>query len=365
MAADTELDRNEAATPYKLSEAKKRGQVAKSADVVSAVVFAAAVAFIYAQGWDTLRTQFLFDRYFFSQAAHLAVTPAALWNLISVALRESMLLLAPLLATVVLAALAANIAQTGGIFSAHPVTPDWDRLNPISGLKRVFSMRTLFDAARACVKLVLLAWVVYASLKTLTPQLYTLAGLAPIGQAKLLLADVAGLGLKIAIALVAIAAVDFAYTRREFAKRQRMSKREVKDEFKHREGDPRIRNRLRELRREMLKRSLSLRKTRQADLIVTNPTHFAVALRYRHGEMTAPRLVAKGSGSMAAAMRAIAARHRIPVVQNRTLARALYAGTGLDEDVPSAFYPQVARLMVWVLAMREARGEGVAAKAAA
>ena len=134
-----------------------------------------------------------------------------------------------------------------------------------------------------------------------------------------------------------------------------MSKRELKDEVKHREGDPRIRARLRALRREMLKRSLALRKTGSADVLITNPTHLAVALRYRHGETDAPLLLAKGAGGMAAAMRHIAARRQIPVVQNRTLARAIYHGTALDHQVPHHLYADLARLMVWVLAMRQRR----------
>ena len=117
-------------------------------------------------------------------------------------------------------------------------------------------------------------------------------------------------------------------------------------------------------RREMLKRSLALKRTGEADLLVTNPTHYAIALRYRHGEMAAPKLVAKGAGTMAAAMRAIAARHRIPVVQNVTLARALYAHAGLDEDLPSVYFPEVARLMVWVLAMRESGHRAAAGQGA-
>ena len=355
MAADSELDRNDAATPHKLSEARKRGQVAKSADVVSAVVFAAAIVYLAAQGWDLLRAQFQFDRLVFAHAASFLASPANLWCLVDMALRSSLSLIAPLLATIVLAALVGNIAQTGPVFSAHPIKPDWDRINPVNGLKRVFSVRTLFDAARACIKLVVLLWVVDVALTALLPQFYRLAGLAPLGQAKTLVSDVAALALKLAFTMGIIAALDFAYTRREFAKRQRMSKRELKDEHRHREGDPRIRARLRELRREMLKRTLSLRRTRDADVIVTNPTHYAVALRYRHGEMAAPRLVAKGAGGMAAAMRMLAARHRIPVVQNRTLARALYAATALEQDVPSTFFPEVARLMVWVMAMREAQ----------
>jgi flagellar biosynthetic protein FlhB len=151
------------------------------------------------------------------------------------------------------------------------------------------------------------------------------------------------------------------YTRYEFAKQMKMSRRELKEEIKHREGDPRIRRRLRELRLELLKRSLALRKTRNADVLITNPTHVAVALQYVHGQMEAPQLIAKGSGFMAAAMRQIAARHDIPIVQNPTLARALFHDLPVDAGVPPELYAQVARIIVWVFAMRDARRRGAAA----
>jgi len=353
--AEQDLDRNEAATPYKLSEARKRGQVAKSPDVIAAVVFAAAIAYLYARGWDTLRDQFRFDRLLFAQAANLDGSGAALWRLVEHSVKATFSLLMPLLATVVVAAIVGNVAQTGPVFSFHPLSPDWTRVNPATGFKRLFSARTVFDALRACVKLVVLVLVVYLAIKSLVPHLRQLAGMTPLAHLHTLVDDVASLGVKLALALAVIAALDFAYTRREFDKKMRMSRREMRDEHKNREGDPRIRARLRELRREMLKRSLSLRKTRDADLLITNPTHIAVALRYRHGEMDAPQLVGKGAGAMAAAMRQIAARHRIPVVQNRTLARALYKQVELEHPVPQEFYGAVARLMVWVLAMRESR----------
>jgi flagellar biosynthetic protein FlhB len=140
----------------------------------------------------------------------------------------------------------------------------------------------------------------------------------------------------------------------------RMSRRDVKDEHKNREGDPRIRYRLRELRREALRRSVAARKTSTADVLLTNPTHVAVALRYVHGEMSSPQLVAKGAGVLAAGMRKIAARHRIPVVQNPPLARQLFRELEVDQHVPPELYSQVARILVWVFAMRDAQRAGAA-----
>jgi flagellar biosynthetic protein FlhB len=175
------------------------------------------------------------------------------------------------------------------------------------------------------------------------------------GYLRVLLDDSAGLGLKMALILGLIALVDLIYTRREFAKKMRMSKRDIKDEDKHRDGDPRVRARMRELRREMRKRSQSLRQTKNADVVLTNPTHVAVALRYVHGEMESPQVVAKGAGYLAAAMRQIAAQHAIPVVQSPALARRLYKDLDVNRHVPPTMFAEVARIIVWVFAMRERR----------
>ncbi len=362
---EQDLDRNDAATPYKLEQARKKGQVSKSTDVVSAVVFTAAVVYFYARGWNALAAQFQFDRVLFLRIAGSEGNPAILWQIVEQAVRATFVLLFPALATIVIAAILANIAQTGPVLTGHPLIPDWGRINPVNGFKKLMSMRTLFDAFRACIKLVVLSLVVFFALKALLPQFHQLAGRPPLAYTRLLLEDAASLCLKLALALAVIAAIDFAYSRREFSKKMRMSKREMKDEVKHREGDPRIRARLRELRREMLKRSLSLRKTGGADVLITNPTHLAVALSYRHGEMDAPLLVAKGAGSVAAAMRQIAAKNRIPVVQNKTLARAIYFGMEIEQHVPPQLYADVARLMVWILAMRQKQQSPAMARGAA
>jgi flagellar biosynthesis protein FlhB len=352
--ADQDLDRNQAATPFKLQKARERGQVAKSADVVSAVVFTSAMVFLSWHGWQTWQAQFRFDRALLVNAGRFDASPAVLWSLIDTVLRSSLSLGAPFLVTILLAALAGNLAQTGPVLSAEPLKPDWDRVNPAAGFRRVFTVRTLFMGARALLKLVLLGAVVFLALRSLVPHFYALAGLSPLGMTRAMLDDLASLGLKIALMLWGIAVLDAIYTRREFARQMRMSHRELKEELKHREGDPRIRARLRELRRELLKRSMALRSTRNADVVITNPTHVAVALRYVHGEMASPQLLAKGAGHLAAAMRRIAARHGIPVVQNPSLARQLFHELAVDQTVPPELYAPVARILVWVFAMRDA-----------
>jgi flagellar biosynthetic protein FlhB len=360
MAEQQDLDRSEEATPYKLEKARERGQVSKSADVVSAVVFTMAVAYFYWKGWDGLVAQFRYDQALLIQAGRVDGTAASLWWLLATILRDTGAALAPFLGALVITAIVANVMQTGAVLSFEPVKADFSRLNPVNGFKRLFSMRTVFEGARAVVKLLLLALVVYQAIRSLTPQFPQLAAMPPGQLARTLAADVAGAGMKIALVLCLIAVVDFAYSRREFTKKMRMSRRELKDEHKNREGDPRIRARLRELRREAVRRAMAARKTSTADVLLTNPTHVAVALRYVDGQMAAPQVVAKGAGALAAVMRQIAARHRIPVVQSPPLARELFHTLEVDEQVPPTLYADVARILVWVFAMRQ-RQAGAAA----
>jgi flagellar biosynthetic protein FlhB len=351
--AEQDLDRNEAATPYKLQKAREKGQVSKSSDVVSALVFTVAVAYLSWQGWDMAHRQFRLDQLLVIQRSMAGTHAEMLWPLIADLLKETLAWLAPFACTVMIAAVVGNAMQTGPVLSVEPVVADFNRLNPANGIKRVLSVRALFDAARACIKLCLLIGAAYFSLKELAPQFYSLSGLSPLGYLKTLISDLASLGFRMALLMAIIAAVDWVFTRREFARKMRMSKREVKDEHKQREGDPRVRARLRDLQREARKRSKSLRQTRNADVVLTNPTHVAVALRYVHGEMDSPQVVAKGAGHLAAAMRHIAARHRIPVVRSPALARRLFRELDVEHHVPPHLFADVARIIVWIFAMRE------------
>jgi flagellar biosynthetic protein FlhB len=351
--AEQDLDRNEAATPYKLEKARDKGQVARSSDVVSTIVFTVAVASLALQGESLMRSQFVFDRALFTMAARADAPDLMLLPLIRLVLQSSLVLLAPIFAALVLAAIVGNLLQTGFVLSAEPLKPDWQRINPVTGLKRVFSLRTLFDAARACLKLLLLTLAVWLSLREILPHFHSLSSLSVMAYTLTLIDDLVSLGFRMALMLGLIALVDLLFTQREFAKKMRMSVREQKDEVKNREGDPRIRMRLRQLRFEMLKKSLALRKTKDADVVITNPTHISVALKYRHGEMASPIMLAKGAGQLARSMRDIAARHQIPVVQNPLLARRLMREMDVDHHVPEHLYADVAKIIVWVFAARE------------
>lgn len=358
--AEQDIDRSEAATPFKLRQAREKGQAARSTDVVACTVFAAAMAYGAWLGPSLVDNLLALARSAFVAAPAVA-HEAALWPVATALAVDAARLLAPFWLVLLAAAVLASLAQTGPLLALQPLQPDLSRINPAAGLRRLLSVRTLFDGGKALVKLAVLVAAGALALQAMLPRLLAGAGQPPLQILRRLVQDTADLGLRLAIVLGLVAALDFAFTRREFANRMRMSRRELKDEFKHREGDPRIRARMRELRQQLLKRSLALRNTRNADVVLTNPTHFAVALRYVHGEMDAPRVVAKGAGVLAAAMRRLAHRHRVTVVHSPALTRRLFRAVDIEQALPPQFHAEVARIIVWVFAMRERRSAGAVA----
>lgn len=353
--AERDADLSEDATPYKLQEARRKGSVSKSQDFTAMAIMAALAVTLYASGWDVLRQLLRMQQQILGRisARELGVDASAAWM---GQLATGMLgILGPFLLTLAATAVAVNLLQTGPGLSFHPLKPDLARINPMAGLKRVFSMRTVFDTVKSLIKLVVLGALMAILVRDAIPGLVGLSSVDPRSYAGVLIALTAGMLVKLVIALFIIGVIDLMFSRWEFARNMRMSKRDVRDESKNREGDPRIRARIRELRKEVLKRSKSIARVPSADVLITNPTHYAIALSYRHGTSNAPQVVAKGAGELAQKMRETAARHQIPIVQNRPLARALFREVHHDGYVPEQWYPQVARIMVWVYSMREAQ----------
>jgi len=353
--AEQEQDRSERATPFKLEQARKRGRVAKSPDMVSAAALFALVLFLYWLSWAGAKGQLELAHAVLTHAGRLDFSAAALLGFLGRVFVESLGALAPFFLLLMGFGIVGNLAQTGPVFSFHPLKPDFDRLNPVAGFKRLFSLHVVYTLGKTLVKLALLGAVFVLSMHYLLDPLLALLHAEPVVYARRMLELTASLVAKLALVIFVLALLDVAYVRWEFGRQMRMSRRELRDEVKQREGDPRVRARLRQLRMELLKRSRALNKVSSADVLVTNPTHVAVAVAYKHGEMPAPRVVAKGAGELVAKMRAVAARHRIPVVQHAPLARGLYRKVDQDDYVPEAFYPEVLKILVWVYTLREAR----------
>jgi flagellar biosynthesis protein FlhB len=354
MMADgqTDLDRSEAASPFKLQKAHDRGSIFRSMEVTFAVVLLALTACAYGLGESTLRRagQLLFAGLSMSGRPSLEPQGAlsAVW-LLAVAAAQ---VVAPLLFVVWIAATGAAALQARGVFSAEPLRPDFSRLNPAQGFKKLFSLRSLIDLMRNAVKLLVLGVAAVLWGTDHLGDMLSMQQLPVRAQAALGLRLVAGgLGM-VATLYIVFALFDWLFNRWDFGRQMRMSKREMKDEHKEREGDPRIKGRLRELRQEWLRKARTASQVKGADVLVTNPTHYAVALHYRHGQTPAPVIQARGIGELALRMREAARRHGVPIVENPPLARALYKVPGETPFVPEAQFHDVARILRWVYAAR-------------
>lgn len=355
MAEQQEQDRSEPASPFKLREARNKGQVAKSTETNSFFVLSAVLALLYFIGEELIAHQLEMSQSLFSCANLFALDTLSTMALFEATTHALLDAYWPFLAVIMVVAVLVNVAQTGPVFSFFPLKPDVQRLNPVQGFKRLFSMKLLFESVKTVIKLAVFSGVIYLVIVDLLPSMISLVDVNPRSYAGYLLDSIRGMLFELLLVILIVAAIDMLYTRWDYSKKMRMSRREVKDEVKRREGDPLVRAKLRELQREAIKRAGSLRRIPEADVLITNPTHLAVALRYDREVMKSPQVIAKGVGELAGKMRDVARRHGIPVIQNKPLARQLFKSCAIDSGIPENVYPLVARILVWVYSARGRR----------
>ena len=262
--------------------------------------------------------------------------------------------LAPMTLALVVMAMIANLAQTGPIFSSHPISPDFKRMSPSNTLKRLFSLRSLWELGKLTVKLVLLASLAVTAVFALPYWVGSIASSSPQQLPMLLKGALGKTSLYVLLVLAVVAAADLLFVRRDHLSRMRMSRRELRDETKRRDGDPEVKSRQKRQIRELLVKVRSLPRVADADVVLTNPTRFAVAIQYRPGTMRAPVVLAKGRGFLARRVRELAGRHGVPIVSHPSLTRALYKQCDIDSPVPESLYGQLAPIYRQIFA--RARG---------
>jgi flagellar biosynthetic protein FlhB len=356
-----DLDANEPATQFKLEKARERGSIVRSTELVFAFVLLTGVGCVYGLSARALDDMTLLLARGLRFASREQLGPAAVLTYTKTLGMHALAAIAPIVFAIWIVALLVAAVQARGVFTTHPLKPDFSRVNPATGFKRIWSAKSLLELVRTSAKLVVLSAAMWVwgmhhlpdivRLSAQAPRLAVQSGTALLGSALTVLAGV----------VLAFALLDWMINRWEFMRQMRMSKRDIKDEHKEREGDPRIKARLRELRLEWLKRARQLANVRSADVLLTNPTHYAVALEYRAGEMPAPIITARGAGELAQRMRAEARRRAVPIVEHAPLARALFALKDSQQLVPEEYFDQVARVLRWVYA---ARGTGASESAA-
>lgn len=352
-------ERTEQATPKRLQEARKKGQVARSTELSMASVCIAAAVAIYSLGRMAAGGFADLMRDTLSLPPATAMSEAAIWPALTTAGARALWIVMPILGATFFAALAAPIAIGGWNFSGSALMPQFSRLNPASGLGRVFSARGLMELGKGLAKVAVVGAIGWILLRGLTPQLMGLSS-EPLVNAIGHAAELTGYSLLVLVCgLAVIAAFDVPYQLWQHAKDLRMTREEVREEYKESEGSPETRGRIREAQR-ALARGRMLQDVPKADVIVTNPTHFAVALRYDEKKMRAPIVVAKGTELVALKIREIAAENNIPIVEAPPLARALYKSVDLGREVPAALYVTVAQVLTYVYQLRAARESGMA-----
>jgi flagellar biosynthetic protein FlhB len=342
--AEKEQNRTEQATPFKLEEARKQGQVAKSLEFNSLVMVWGLIglaAIWSTSAWEQLAA---LNRNLFVAAGDVRLDSTSGGGWLAEVVLHFIGLMAPVLIIGSALAIAANVIQTGPIFTFHPLKPKFERISPLAGFKRIYNAKLLFDAFKSVLKLAILGGVTTTFFLALWQQLPA-AGSNDGGVVQQWFADHAiTLLFRLGLALVLIGLLDLMFTRHKFKRDMMMSRRELKEETKRREGDPQIRAKLRELQRENLKQASSVKRVPEADVLITNPDHLAIALRYERGTMSAPIVLAKGADSWAAEMRALARRHGVPIYQRKPLARLLFRMGQIGASIPPDTYIDIARI---------------------
>ncbi|MBN9477106.1 MAG: hypothetical protein ABS43_17630 [Bordetella sp. SCN 67-23] len=351
--SEQDQNRTEEATPYKLQQARKKGTVARGQDLGTFAAGLSITTYMWFEGEGLGRHIAIATQRAFSQAAFLSGPESATrWAGMYMSSMVSALL--PLLLTIFGVALAAALLQAGVVFAPAALKPNFDKLNPVQGLQRLFSFQVLIEAARNTAKLVL-----YTSAVGFV--LYSLPRVPPAGASTTtILNELFGHALKLAFWLAGIAALfalaDQLIVRRQYARKMRMSRRELRDEIKQREGEPRIKQRRRQLQQELLKKTQGMRNIRGADVLITNPTHLAVALKYDTATAEAPCVVSKGAGDLAKRLRRLAFIYGVPIVEDKPLARKLFFGAKLDGEIPATLYRPVSSIYLQLRA-KAAQGQ--------
>lgn len=350
MPGEDKHSRTEKPTARRKREARREGRVARTPEVVTWTVV--LVGTYVAQ--HTVTSTYALVQKLMVQISTAMSTPSPHtdMSIASQGAQGAVECLAPAVLTSAAVALAVNLAQTRGLVTFHPLKPSFDRLNPVNGIKRVISTRSLWEVGKQIVRVALLSLIAWHSVYGLLP---LVAGNNPLsvtavaslvaGRALSLARDVAGIGLGLAV-------LDYVVQYRRTANQLKMSKQEIREEHKSSDGNPVIRGAIRRRQRQIA-RNRMIAAVARADAVVVNPTHFAVALRYVRGR-GAPKVVAKGTDYLALRIRDEAMAHRVPVVEDPPLARALYVVCDLDHEIPGELYEAVARLLTFIYGLKAA-----------
>jgi len=338
-------------TRRKRREARGRGQVAKSVELNSVIILFAIIFMFYFTGVSIFDRLARIVQHSFGLIAEKEVSlPNVTENLLTL-LWEGGKIILPIMILAVCIAVLSNVAQFGLIFSGQPLIPSLDRINPIKGFQqRIFSKRALFELAKSILKVVIIGYVAYITIKGTfyrSPDMFATMDMGIFVYIAYIAKIVFQLFLRACLVLLILAFLDYFYQRWEHEQNLLMTLREIREDLRSEEGDPLIRQRIRNLQRAAARQRMMAR-VEEADIVITNPTSLAVALKYDADTMNAPTVIAKGERLVAQKIREVAEENKIPIVENPTLAQALYRSVEIDDEIPEHLYEAVVEVLAYV-----------------
>ncbi|MCD6430171.1 MAG: flagellar biosynthesis protein FlhB [Deltaproteobacteria bacterium] len=346
MAKDP--SKTEKPTGKKLGKSREEGQVAKSQEISSAFILIAGLVFFFFAGDRFFDGPAELMRYIFQEVLLLKISSATVYNLLLLTIRQMFFLLAPFLLLMLFVGLAANLMQVGFKITPKAMKPKLSKINPVSGFKSKFlSLKPLVELVKSCLKIGLLGYIAYSVYRQNFAGFFSLLN-QPVD---IILTFIAKVSFQIlwrcGLLMLLIALFDYIYQRWDFMENQKMSKQEVKDEMKQQEGDPQVKSRIRSMQMSAARQRM-MQEVPKADVVITNPTHIAVALVYNQESSEAPLVVAKGAGLVAEKIKKTAREHGVPVVENKALARLLFKTVELNQMIPETLYQAVAEVLAYI-----------------
>lgn len=349
-------ERTEAPTARRRQEARRKGQVARSQEINSAVILLASVGLFYFLGGPFAGRLMDLLRSGLAPLPGAELTQENSYTLLVGWGWRFLTLMAPFFFGLMVAGVAANALQVGFVMSEEALSPKWERLNPVRGLGNLLGRRGLVEIVKSPLKLFLIGVVAYFTIAQRAEDILRVGGMPPVRAVSIVWEAAFALLVRVAMSVCVLGLLDYLYQRWEHERSLRMTKEEVKDELRQSEGDPLVKARIRSLQKQVAMRRM-MAAVPKADVVLTNPVHLAVALRYDERAMRAPKVVAKGPRLVAERIVEAARRHGVPIVENKPLARSLYKLVAVGQEIPAALYRAVAEILAYVYALSGRRGQ--------
>jgi flagellar biosynthetic protein FlhB len=359
MAEESFQEKTEKPTPRKREDAKKKGEVAKSRELPSLAVLLSALMALTFFGYYTYSHIQIIMKGAFSIPTMNDLNISEFLIFAQKIVTQSILAISPVLAAVFISAVLSNLMQVGIIFTSESIMPKLSKIDPIKGFKRLFSKQSLMELFKSLLKLVIVGGVAYLTIKSEMKNVYSLGQMEINSILGYLFVTFSKIFIRCSLAMIVLVILDYAYQKWEFENKLKMTKQEVKEDLKKTEGDPLIKSRIKSIQMEMARKRI-MQAVPEADVVITNPTHLAVALKYDSSNMNAPKVLAKGAGVIARNIKNLAEKHDIPMVENKELAQNLYSLVEIGQEIPAFLYQAVAEVLAYIYKIKGSHAYGIA-----